>query len=101
MKIEAQRPYGLPPLGQEVKENSPDKAQRAPERTVTIAGDQFELSKEQQVTQSALDSAVLNATDQGLAPERLSELRNRVATGQYLTPRAALLTAESLSSFHK
>lgn len=101
MRIESPRPYGLPNLGPDAKETNAEKAPKLPERAVNLAGDQFELSSEQKVTQAALDTARSAARMEPLTPERLAEIRERLATGQYLTPRAADLTAEGLLDFHQ
>lgn len=101
MRVESQRPYGLPNLLQEAKEAGAEKASKAPEKAVNSSGDQFELSSEQKVTQDLL--AVSRETDgaPGLTPERAADIRNRISSGYYLTPKAAEETAKSLTSFHR
>ena len=101
MRVESQRPYGLPNLLQEAKEAGPEKVSKAPEKAVNSSGDQFELSAEQKVTQDLLSVSRETAGSSSLTPERAAEIRSRVSSGYYLTPKAAEETAEALTSFHR
>ncbi len=101
MRVESTRPYGLPVQPKETTENSPNRALRVPERTTNASGDNFELSPEQLVTQSLLAADSEKPVGEALPPERLAEIRGRISTGYYLTPRAAEETAESITRFHR
>ncbi len=101
MRVESQRPYGLPNLLQEAKEAGAEKASKTPEKAVNSSGDQFELSAEQKVTQDILAVSREATESASLTPERVAEIRNRVSSGYYLTPTAAEETVNALTGFHR
>lgn len=101
MRIESQKPYGLPNVPLDPKETANDRAERAPEKTTNTAGDEFQLSSKQIFTRSLVSEALLPSQNTELSPERTAEIKARVASGYYLTPGSAEETASALTSFHR
>lgn len=100
MRIEAQRPYGLPQLPQEANETAKDRISKAPESKVNAAGDEFQLSSKQAVTRSLVQEEMIAQTDGVLSPERAAEIRAKISSGHYLTQQAAEDTASAMFDFH-
>lgn len=101
MRVESQRPYGLPNLLQEAKETAADKVSKAPEKAVNSSGDQFELSAEQKVTQDILAVSREAGNSSELTPQRAAEIKGKISSGYYLSSGAAEETAKALTSFHR
>jgi anti-sigma28 factor (negative regulator of flagellin synthesis) len=100
MRIEAQRPYGLPQLPQDANEASKDKAPKAPESKVNAAGDEFQLSSKQVVTRSLVQDELIAPADGALNPERTADIRAKISSGYYLSKEAAEVTASAITGFH-
>ncbi|MCB9358039.1 MAG: hypothetical protein H6506_04315 [Calditrichaeota bacterium] len=100
MRVENTRPYGIPLPPKEGNENVASRASKLPETATNSAGDLFELSSEQKVTQNVVAQVPDAADLPALTPERLAELRGKISTGYYLTPQAAEETAKALAEFH-
>lgn len=101
MRIESSRPYGLPVPNAEAKETAPDRLAKVPEKTANAAGDQFELSAEHKVTRDLVNIGSLQGGSSTLSPERVAEIRAKVAGGYYLTAIAAEETASAVADFHR
>ncbi|MBK6766368.1 MAG: hypothetical protein IPG71_08645 [bacterium] len=101
MRIESSRPYGLPLQPSETKESAPERLSKVPERAGNAAGDQFELSEEHKVTRNVVGSGGDIASGTALSAERLTELRAKVNSGYYSTPKSAEETARAVADFHR
>lgn len=101
MRIESQRPYGLPNVNSEAKDQVNNRPGPAPEKTRNAAGDEFELSPKQMFTRSIVDAASGAGTTSEMSAERLAKLRANVSTGYYLTEGAAEETADAVANFHR
>lgn len=100
MRIEPKQPYNLPNSLQESKDAGAERAKLVPESAKNSAGDKFELSPEQRVTQSFIGDSYNLEQSTVLSPERAQEIAARVKSGYYLTPIAAEETAKALTQFH-
>ena len=100
MRIEGQRPYGLPQLPQDPNEVAKDKAPKLPESKVNAAGDEFQLSSKQSVTRSLVQDELIAPAEEALSPERAADIRAKISSGYYLTPKAAEDTATAITGVH-